>query len=70
MHSIPCPFVYANGRACTGRITRIATFKRTSNGAKVQTGLGSSDGQTGRIIMCSVPSGTVTPGTSSTTTSG
>ncbi len=27
MHAIPCSFVYANGRACTGRITRIATFK-------------------------------------------
>lgn len=24
---IPCPFVYANGKACTGHIVKIETFK-------------------------------------------
>ena len=27
MAEIPCPFVYADGRCCRGRVTRIATFK-------------------------------------------
>ncbi len=25
--SIPCPFVYANGRSCTGRVVRVEAYK-------------------------------------------
>ena len=24
---IPCPFVYANGRACTGHVVRVEAYK-------------------------------------------